>query len=64
MTQSDNIERTLGRIEGKLGSLDRIEHALDRHERRIGVLENWKSKMLGVAAAGSIVAGIVVKVVF
>ncbi len=67
---SDNIERALGRIEGKLDSLVKTVETTDAnhltrlndHSKRIGVLENWKSKMLGVAAAGSVVAGIVAKV--
>lgn len=44
---SDNIERTLGRMEGKL---DGILKALPDHERRIRVLEKWRWLLIGAFA--------------
>jgi hypothetical protein len=67
---SDNIERALGRIEGKLdaalSSIDDRQEAqdkrLDNHGARIGGLEVWKARVLGIAAAAGVVGSLVVKV--
>lgn len=51
---------TLGRVEGKIDSVlqsqARIEDRLDSHERRIGSLERWQSKVLGLAGGVSVLA--------
>jgi hypothetical protein len=65
-----DIESRLGNIEGKLDTAlefmkDREvtqDKRLDNHGTRIGVLENWKSRVLGIAVAGSFVFGLLMKV--
>lgn len=66
----NNIERTLGNIEGKLDTaLEYIKESqqsqnvrLDNHGTRLGVLERSKAYVLGIAAATSAVVGIALKV--
>jgi hypothetical protein len=63
---SDTTERTLGRIEATLQSIDaKIDQQHDRlnnHGTRIGVLERGKAYVLGVSAAVGVVVGLVFKV--
>ena len=68
---ADNIERTLGRIEGKLDAAlasiedrqDTQDKRLDNHGTRLAGLENWKSRVLGIAAAAGVVGGLILKLV-
>jgi hypothetical protein len=58
---SDEVQRALGRIEGKLDSvLEKQEsHSdrLDNHGNRLGKLERWQSYTLGAGAAAGVLVG-------
>ena len=62
---TNDIERTLGRIEGKLDGMidDRKEdkQRLDNHGNRIGSLERWQARVLGISAAALFIVGIALK---
>lgn len=65
---TDSVERSLGRLEGKLDGLvasqKQANEALDRLENRTSTLERWRSQMLGGAAVAGFVSGIIAKLVF
>lgn len=57
-----NIERALGRIEGKLdelrASIDRQDERLDNHSSRLRAVENRQHWFLGIGAlSAALVAG-------
>lgn len=55
------LQRALGRVEGKVDSLlVRLEVTLaetDKHEERIAYLERWRSLLLGMAVASGALFG-------
>jgi hypothetical protein len=65
-TNEQDISRALGRLEGKMDSLLRqfadVGETLQRHDGRIGTLENWRSTVKGsvvvMASIASVVASI------
>lgn len=57
---SDEVQRSLGRIEGKL---DGLLEKIDTHETRISALEAWKAWTFGAAAAAGVIVGVVWKVI-
>lgn len=63
---SDNVERTLGRIEGALQAIDEkldAQHVRqNNHGTRLASLENWKSKLIGIATAAGVVGSLLAKV--
>lgn len=63
---TDSIERTLGRLEGKmdsvLESLREGREVMETLESRTAVLERWQSRVLGGALVAGFVSGIVAKV--
>ena len=65
MFMSDNIERSLGRIEAKLtGLVDshvEIKVALTRLDTRTSSLERWQSRIVGGAAVAGFVFGMAVQ---
>jgi hypothetical protein len=59
MDENSQLILTLGRVEGKIDSIIqaqcRLEDRLDGHEKRLGTLERWQAKVLGMGAvAGSL----------
>lgn len=64
---TDSMERSLGRLEGKVDSIlasqAESKASLDRLESRTATLERWRSQMLGGAAVAGFVGGIIVKLV-
>lgn len=60
------IMRTLGALEaGQRNTLDtvqRIEKRMDSHGDRLSLLENWKAKVIGIAAAVSALVSFAAKV--
>lgn len=64
---TDSQDRVLGRIEGKLDAvLERIgeqQNRLNNHGDRLGRLERWQAKLLGMAAVIAIIATYAAKLV-
>lgn len=60
---SDEVQRALGRIEGKLDKLDTVLAVQRGHERRISSLERWKAWTYGVATTVGIFIGLMWKVI-
>ena len=66
---SDNIERALGRIEGKLEGMsdslklakEEADKTMDNHGTRIGSLERWQARVLGISAAAIFIVGLALK---
>lgn len=63
MTQHDNLFLHLGRLEGKVDAIlsnqTAMDKRLDEHEKRLSVLERYRSWQLGVSAAiGTLIAGL------
>lgn len=62
---TDSIERSLGRLEGKVDGIintqQEAKESLDRLENRTSTLERWRSQMLGGAAVAGFVAGLVAR---
>jgi hypothetical protein len=63
---SDDIQRTLGRIESKLDAVikdrDEDKNRLDNHGNRIGALERWQARVVGAVAIVAFGLGLAVKV--
>lgn len=62
--QHDNLFLHLGRLEGKVDAIlsnqSNMDKRLDEHEKRLGVLERYRSWQLGVSAAiATIIAGLI-----
>lgn len=55
MTEQENIQRTLGRIEEKL---DNALPRLNNHSERLGKLERWQARLLGGAAVAGFLFGV------
>lgn len=53
---ADDVQRTLGRIEGKL---DAVLQQQEDHKRRIDDLEGLKNKALGIAAIIGSMVGLI-----
>jgi hypothetical protein len=64
---ADNIERTLGNIEGKLDAfLDKQKEQdtrLNNHSGRIASLEQYKAKAIGIVAFIVFLTGFALKVI-
>jgi hypothetical protein len=45
------IGRVEGKLDGILGAQTRHESRLDKHEARLGGLERWQARVLGMGAA-------------
>lgn len=58
---TDDIQRTLGRLEAKLETLCAIKETQRQHGARIGSLERSRSWVIGAAAAVSAAVGFVTK---
>lgn len=67
---NDDIQRSLGRIEGKL---DLFLDSFSAHEvkddrrfgdvsKRLGAMEKWQAKVIGIGLAAGVVGGFLVKV--
>ncbi len=56
------LHQQLGRIEGKLdaamSSMSRAHERLDKHDDKIGALENFQAKAIGYAAAAATVVSL------
>ena len=54
MSEFADIQRALGRIEGKqdamLAQLERGTERMDKHDKRLGALERWRTWSTGVGA--------------
>lgn len=65
---SDEIQRALGRIEGKLDEITTLQktstYRLNDHSRRIGMLERWQSKLLGAFAVVSLLIAAALRLAF
>jgi hypothetical protein len=74
---SDNLERSLGRVEGQLVSMEKSFHEKldtllelhrtsdqkhDRSDTRLSHLEKWQARVIGAYAALVLIIGIVLKV--
>lgn len=63
------MERTLGRIEGKLDALldnyaaheKRDDDRFDHVSGRLGKLERWQSKVIGIGVAAGTIGGLLVE---
>ena len=66
---SENLERSLGRVEGQLVSFnEKLDTLLELHkssdakhvlsDRRLGNLEKWQARVIGAYAALVVVGGI------
>lgn len=62
MPTNDNHAQAIGRVEGKIDTMisrldridqrhDRLEESLAATNKRVSTLENWRSWLLGAAAA-------------
>lgn len=62
---TDSMERSLGRLEGKVDGMivaqQEAKGSLDRLENRTATLERWRAQMLGGAAVAGFVAGLVAR---
>lgn len=62
---TDSIERTLGRLEGKMDSviesLKEGREVMEALDSRTAKLERWQSRVMGGAAVAGFVAGIVAR---
>lgn len=56
---SDEVQRSLGRLEGKL---DAALEKMDNHEPRIARLERWQAWTFGAAGAVGVVVGVFWKI--
>jgi hypothetical protein len=45
--------RTLGRLEGKI---DLVLDSIEDHSKRLGILERWQARVVGMAAVVSAIA--------
>jgi archaellum component FlaC len=65
---TDSIERSLGRLEGKVDGIintqQEAKESLDRLENRTSTLERWRSQMLGGAAVAGFVASLIARAIF
>lgn len=65
--QLNNLERSVGRIEGKLDGilahLDKINSAIEGHDRRIDGLEQENARAKGIAAGISFVISVIVGII-
>ena len=65
---NEDIQRTLGRMEGKLEAILTGQAAqlktIEKHDERLDGLEKWQGKIVGAIALATFVLGIVAKVVF
>ena len=65
---TDSMERSLGRLEGKVDSIlasqSVTQASLDRLESRTSAMERWKAQMMGGAAVAGFLGGFIVRLVF
>ena len=65
--QLNNLERSVGRIEGKLDSvikhLEKINGSIDRHDDQIGILKTEYSKVKGATAGIAIAVSTIFTIV-
>jgi hypothetical protein len=63
----DSVERSLGRLEGKVDSiiksLEDGSEIMARLESRTAVLERWQSRIMGGAVVAGFVAGFIAKLI-
>lgn len=62
-----DILLAIGRVEGKLdgivGAQARHEGRLDKHEARLGGLERWQAKVIGMGAASGAAMSFLLKLI-
>ena len=62
MTTHDDLQRSLGRLEGKLDIvIENHDKRLDAHAKDIGALKRWRNYMVGASAVIMSVFGVSLK---
>jgi hypothetical protein len=57
------IGRVEGKLDGILGAQLRHESRLDKHDHRLGILERWQARVLGMGAAAGAGASFLLKLI-